>query len=177
MLIIEVAKLYGFEEESAVSHEDEFKPSGVFRCTKEELQAFADHYRKECAAEANKTIEELKRQLSEASGQIEFLDKQNNSLREQLAATELVLEQMRAVLKTCMAMGEIRFKTCVLSAQAHDEIVSVMQLQPSLSALMEDRAKVLEDAADNAPNDSVEQFLRIMASELRAKGADNGKAI
>jgi len=64
--ISEVAKKYNI---IMFRYDDDMKCA-----THEDVEAFANHYRKEGAEEANKTIEELKQQL---------------------AATELVLEQVR----------------------------------------------------------------------------------
>jgi len=101
-------------------------------------------------------------------------------LKQQLAATELVVEQMRVVLQTLefviQKIADQEYLALRLVTKQGLEICKTwLQLQPSLSVIMEDRAKMLEEAKRRIYNGEfngmcAEDALQSMASELRAKG-------
>ena len=189
--IIEVAKKYNI---SLARVDDSFHDAA-----REDIEAFTDHYRKEGAEEANKTIEHLKAVVSAESKRVQRAE-------QQLAATELVMEQLQEALvvaqKFCNSFPAdecpdfvaipINDAVKLTREKCTDERMcsgcfagTGCELQPSLSALREHEAKVLEDAASkfkyewNGDSDTyVEQqvdnetyeVLMEMASELRAKG-------
>jgi len=134
------------------------------------FQAFADHYRKEGAEEANKTIENLRAYAKhERSLGAEPFAIELQSVKQQLAAAELVLEQMREKLNAIHDIVNNREYTEL----SHKDCITVMklcmqtwQLQPSLSALREFEAKVLINHRCWACGAAQDR----MASELRAKG-------
>jgi len=139
MNIIEVSKKYGaVMNDIDVMYEVVLKDgSAVF--SKDELQAFADHFRKEGAEVENKALQVRNCELV-AHGQ----DKSRliDSLQEQLAATELVAAKMReyVVHKPTCKFSAVRDCTCGLD--------KALQLQPSISAMREHEAKVLKDYAN-----------------------------
>jgi hypothetical protein len=157
----------------------------------------------EGAEEANKTVEELKQQVAEwkllakSNAEIDNASQAVHEVREEyLTATELVVEQMRENNNRTrqvliMMHNKLSGNPSVLNIKHIEyavECIDNLQLQPSLSALREYEAKVLENAiakgemkrkqtvggwnglSFNAGADSVLGELRRMASELCAKG-------
>ena len=97
--------------------------------------------------------------------------KREAELQEQLAATELVVEQMREVLRNISKCQHDEYNQMIYMA------TDAAQLQPSLSALREHEEKVLEDAEQWIVDEQGKavlrrriEELRDQASELRAKG-------
>ena len=137
---------------------------GPFICPEPQLRAFSDYYRKEGAEESGKVLEQRWETAKLSSKTIV-------GLREQLAATELVVEQMREALEeiACLGNGNTHGNSignCIA--------IRALQLQPSLSALREHDAKALEsihcDNETTLGSPCVRQSeLRRTASELRAK--------
>jgi len=169
--IIEVAKACGAQTDRA---RNRIGKDGGAIFTTDQLQAFADHYRKEGAEEANKTIEKYQHDFEVSVADHEKCKGYADYLREQLAATELVVEQMRADFKEVLRISDRKH-------DAWDKAKQALQLQPSLSAL---REKVKEGRKNR---DSVVQCKTCkyniteyeivychscchVASELRAKG-------
>ena len=154
--IIKVAKKCGMRFDAAT----EAYPSRI-TTYREQLQAFADHYRKEGAEEANKTIDALWRTIDLANEQI-------TEQEQQLAATELVVEKMREALSKYTGQHDRHGSYCT----AYEAV----QLQPHLSALREHDNKLLEEVATwFSCEDTNTDYLRKddvikRISELRAKG-------
>jgi len=144
---------------------------GSIAFTEDALQAFADHYRKEGAEEANKTVEGLHAQLTADDKQIVAMHKTIEELKQQLAATELVVEQLREALNKYTGQHDRHGSYCT----AYEAV----QLHPSISALREDRTKTIDrlksflacmiecEAYETVVLPHIETFA---ASELRAKG-------
>jgi hypothetical protein len=155
-------------------------------CSPKALDRFADHYRKEGAEEyektfalrkaidideavakatkeANKTIEELRTRLS---GQTCFVppefQAEMDELKQQLSATELVVEQMRDDIVAAEVVLH-RMNVSVPTA-----LMNCKKLQPSLYALREHEAKVLEEA--RAQMEPVALIIRPSAPIADTKG-------
>jgi hypothetical protein len=155
--IIEVAKLCG-RLENGTMYENA-------------LQAFADHYRKEGAEEANNTIAELEAELIGEKDSYLILHNVNEALHAKLAATELVAEQMREALDKSDSYIRSTDSGGFSALPVIKNNKAVLQLHPSLSVLREHEAKVLEDAADKFTEETA-NALCYLASELRAKGEE-----
>jgi hypothetical protein len=113
----------------------------LIELTQEQKDWFADHYRKEGAAEA-----EDKFQRAVDARQLQY----DRAVRaeEQIAATELVVEQMREALIEMDANHKDWSECC-------QKVIKALQLQPS------------HMLSSNVITEYVEEELRRMASELR----------
>jgi len=154
--IIEVAKKCGFVTNNSgeIFHPDDERDDLPL---KDLLQVFADHYRKEGADE----LERLTALCKEAVQNHQEVVDSNFSLLKKLAATELVVEQMRE------ALNKVANSQCLSSFG--EDVAEAAELQPCLSALRAHEVKVLEDAGWKM-GEEARTILFEMASELRAKG-------
>ncbi len=154
--IIEVAKKCGAHHE----REDEaFDYGDGFYFGTKELQAFADHYRKEGAEEANEAANAANRIVAEDYAEIK-------KLKQQLAATELVVEQMRAAF---VDLGKHPSNEDLYAS--YMTMRNALQLQPSLPALREHDAKVLNELIDLLSSDltdaQINKIRRLAASKRK----------
>jgi hypothetical protein len=182
--IIEVAKLCG----ASIFHADKGCETEI-QFNRAELQAFADHYRKEGAAGANNTIAELEAELIGEKDSYLILHNVNEALHAKLAATELVAEQMREALDKSDSYIRSTDNGGFSALPVIKNNKAVLQLQPSLSALRElpdvvryqflrrmtnepELIDLLNSASPypETPEEFDAAIDAAMASELRAKG-------
>jgi hypothetical protein len=186
--ITEVAKNCGAEE---IMVSDGDWESGkfeypVYSFIPHELQAFADHYRKEGAEGTNKhwldennmlliRIAELETKNNEQfatmldlANERDKVSRTVDSFKQQLAATELVVEQMREIVAdACTEYRKLPHSLGYTITHVR-RCEQALQLQPSLSALREHEAKVLEERAwlieDKRPTSKQVQWLGLVKS-------------